>query len=599
MKTKLIMVLGILCGAAVPRAVGGEREGTVRARSGVKVVTHAHPMTPTPVATATLEGPPAPVPVDPAQLRIEVPTDPTFDRSRIRPHNPPSEVADPEPRQTAADGDFVLFQNLPLPSAAFNANTSPRAAEPSVGMLGRVAFYSGNWFASVSADYGQTFTFVNPFDNFPADGTNDAVNNGFCCDQVVHFDRRHGLFIWLLQYTPDANTNTQRIAFARSQEDVVNNNWSFADFTPSDFGFANSGFQLDFPDLTLSNEFLYYTTNIGPNPGTFVDASVVVRIGLVDMEDGDGSIAFSFFEPNDVGVRCTHGATSTMYCGSHRSDSRLRIHTWPESSDDIDTESEGHDGFTATGGTAPGPDGRDWMGFSDGRILGAYRADGIVGFMWTAAQDNSFSFPYVKVVRLEESTLNKLDEGEIFNNSFAYAYPSVFPNSRGHLGGTVAFGGGTRFPGLAAWIADDFSSTNPANPELVTVAVGNSGPSTNRWGDYFTTRLHVPHDETWVGTGFVMVGGFATGQAIPSFVWFGRERDEPPDSHTIYVDQANSSLWQTGSSDHAFSTVDKGHFAAIAGDTLIIQAGDYPESVTLDTQMDIDTEGGGATIGGD
>ena len=66
----------------------------------------------------------------------------------------------------------------------------------------------------------------------------------------------------MLQYGANANGNTHRLAFSTSQHDVANNKWSWIDFRPANFGLAATGLWLDFPDLSVSDNFLYHTANV-------------------------------------------------------------------------------------------------------------------------------------------------------------------------------------------------------------------------------------------------------------------------------------------------------------------------------------------------
>jgi hypothetical protein len=95
----------------------------------------------------------------------------------------------------------------------------------------------------------------------------------------------------------------------------------------------------------------------------------------------------------------------------------------------------------------------------------------------------------------------------------------------------------------------------------------------------------------------VLNGGQTGGFTQPRFVWFGREQDSPPSSNIIYVDLANVSGYEDGSSANPYNTVTEGHFAAVSGDQIIIRAGDYSESVTLSTAVTVISEGGTVTIG--
>jgi len=301
-----------------------------------------------------------------------------------------------------------------------------------------------------------------------------------------------------------------------------------------------------------------------------------------------------------------------MYWGSHNDNTQIRIYRWAENSNNIAWDDVNHAAYNVptacTGSNTPNcgampcgqmcatsPDGNNFAAFADSRILGAWVAGGVIGFMWNAAQGGGFSFPHVWVVRFNENDrtlLSQGGEGQVFNNSYAFLYPSVQVNDRGHLGGTMAWGGGTNFPNALAWIADDFNNGTITPLENVTFAAGNSGPGSNRWGDFSTTRINVPYSNTWVGGGYVLVGGTGNANVVPSFVWFGRERDTPPATNTIYVDLANNSRYQDGSSAHPYRTVTDGHFAAMPGDTLIIRAGDYFETPRLNTPVTVRNEGG-------
>lgn len=526
--------------------------------------------------------------------RIVVPVDPRTRAEEIVPTGSPSEAGFADPR---APGDFVFFRNTALNDTATNDSTSQRSNEPSVGVNGRVAFYSGNFYASVSADGGETWSYVNPSDNFPSDGVPDPVNNGFCCDQIVYYERTRGTMFWLLQYSADSNTNTQRLAVASSQQDVANNAWFLYDWSPASFGFSASGFWLDFPDLSTSDNYLYLTSNVFQIGSGSTSTAVIARFPLDELSQGQG-FTYNYLVTGRPGLRCTHGATSTMYFGAHNSNTSIRIYRWPESSGTVSWDDVSHSAYNTGTMTAPGPDGLDWAGFADSRILAAFRAGGELGFMWNSAQGGSFPFPHVRVVTFLESDRSLDGEGQIWNSNHAWLYPSVHTDDRGHLGGTIAWGGGDWYPNASAWIADDFNGVTIAPLENLTFAVGDSGPSVNRWGDYLTARRHVPYGNTWAGTAWVNIGGSAPGNAEPHFVWFGRDRDRPPTTNTIHVDRTNISGWEDGTIGHPYDTVTEGHFATLPGDTVVIQAGVYPEQVTLDRACTLLTTGGATRIGG-
>jgi hypothetical protein len=211
---------------------------------------------------------------------------------------------------------FQIFLNNQIPDGATN-NWTSSIGEPSLGVNRNAVFITGNWYASVSTDGGQNYSFVNPFDNFPADGTPDAVNGGFCCDQIAYYDEAHDALFWVLLYLDDGFTNTIRIAVANSEENIGSNSWYYYDFSPEDVGLPASGFWFDFPDLSTSSNFLYLTANVFEIGASTTTSAAVLRLPLTEMSQAQG-FSYDFFVSNDrPSLRCTQGATSIMYIGAH------------------------------------------------------------------------------------------------------------------------------------------------------------------------------------------------------------------------------------------------------------------------------------------
>lgn len=575
---------------------------------------------------------------------INTSIDPTVNPEDIRPTSLPSKtrlISEKDTDAPEAPGTFTLFRNVTtgddpaLPGAAPPVDFSPY--EPSVGVNGRVVFYTTNNYAAVSGDRGQTFSYINPFDNFPADNVNDVLNGGFGGDQYVYYVRTHGLMCWLIQYNPDNTTNTYRLAVARSQADVLNNTWLVYDFTPATFGLPTpagaTGVWLDFPDLSASDNFLYFTANYFPRrttnngpptctiacPGGACPAgctsctgcgslgAIVARIPLAQLAQGTG-LSVNFL--NDTGhssLRLTQGARETMYWGAHNSNTQIAIYRWPESTTTITPTNVNHAAYTLNSpvrgsyvATCAG--GTNYLSNDDDRIQAAWVANGVIGFMWGVAQGGGFSQPHVEVVRFNETNNALISQGQIFNNTHSYAYPSVHPNARGHLGGTISFGcgGNSGSPGVAAWIADDFNNNTITPLENVGAVVGNS--SQGRWGDYFATRIYSPFANTWVGTGFSLNAPAPPATQNPRdhrFVWFGRERDMPSATNVIFVSLFNNSGYEDGTLFHPYNTIREGHFASMPGDTISIAAGDYHEPQTLNRASTLQRNGstGIVTVG--
>ncbi len=97
-----------------------------------------------------------------------VPTNPNARPDEVKP-GPESSLAQAgvsAPDQPAAPGDMAIYRSVVLGGAEQN-NSGWIVAEPSIGANGRTQFYTGNKFAALSTDYGQSWTHVNPFSFFP------------------------------------------------------------------------------------------------------------------------------------------------------------------------------------------------------------------------------------------------------------------------------------------------------------------------------------------------------------------------------------------------------------------------------------------------
>src|SRR5262249_35633955 len=219
------------------------------------------------------------------------------------------------------------------------------------------------------------------------------------------------------------------------------------------------------------------------------------------------------------------GADDVMYFGTQETGTfGLHVYQWPDASPAPSSYGVGVRGYAPTAMVCEGPDGRDWCSRSDDRVMTGWRAGGLLGFMWNAAQDAIHPFPYVRVARIDEALKTLLDEPDLVRSDTAYQYPAVAVNAAGHLGGAVAVGGGARYPGTAVFLADDLT-TGGGLFEVHDVVSGNSGPSNGEWGDFLCSRPEAPDGTTWVTTAYALLGGTGGTNVHPHVVRMGRERD--------------------------------------------------------------------------
>jgi hypothetical protein len=205
----------------------------------------------------------------------------------------------------------------------------------------------------------------------------------------------------------------------------------------------------------------------------------VFRFPLATLAAGT-SLGYNWWTTTSNGsLRLTQGAGATMHFGSHNSATQMRVFDWPDASTNVswrDVNVHSWSGGPYSSGPAAG--GINWLGRVDSRITGAWVGAGQIGFMWTASPDSSHAFPYIRVVRVNESTKALVDEPDIWSTRGAWAYPAAAPNSAGLVGISAFYGGGTNHhPGhvvgvrrATAWdTALTATSTNdPATPAFRT-----------------------------------------------------------------------------------------------------------------------------------
>ena len=408
--------------------------------------------------------------------------------------------------------DFITFRNIPLLDAA-TADQTSTVGEPTVANNGRNIFATGNWYASTSTNNGNSLQYINPYNTLP------PAAGGFCCDQVAIYDRSRDIMVWLLQYITRNNTNVLRIAINRGPA-YDSGGWYWWDFSPVGTNSDWSGEWFDYPDLALSSNHLWLTSNVFRVGGGWTRA-VVFKFPLDALAAGT-SLGYQYYSTTEFGsLRLTQGAKETMYFASHKSTSAIRIFSWPDMTNDIswndvDVAVWNNVNASAANGTA-------WMSRTDRRITGAWVANNVIGLAWTVGSKGSRPFPHVRVVRVNEQTKALVDEPDLWSNNAAYAYPAVCPNDRGHLGLSIFYGGGDRKPSFLVGISDDY--TADGRFALRYAAVGTHAPADNKWGDYLTVRRHSPDGLTWHASGFTLQGGNTRQNIVPRIVHFGRRRD--------------------------------------------------------------------------
>ena len=414
-----------------------------------------------------------------------------------------------------ADDDLELFSNIGLNAGATAGQTST-VGEPSVANNGDQILMTGNWYAARSTDRGSTWAHMNPSTYFP------SVDGGFCCDQTVVYDHSRDITIWLLQYIKQSGTNTLRVA-VKNGPTLANNAWHWYDFKPDQVNGNWAGEWFDYNHVALSNSFLYVGTNVFSAANDTFTRAVVMRLPLDALANAQG-FGFNYFSTTQNGsLRCTQGGTDRMYFASHNNLSEIRLWEWPENSTTLQVWDIGVSLWSGGPYSAPANSGGDFMGRTDGRITGGWVGKGQIGFMWTAAAMGSRTMPHIRVARIDETTKNLIDEPDIWNTRFAFAYPDVCPNDRGDIGVSMLVGGGPFALSPVVGMRNDADT----NWRLRAPIFGTDMPAGGNAGDYTTVRRHSPGGLTWLAAGYSLQGGSGRANVQPRVVHFGRKGFTP------------------------------------------------------------------------
>lgn len=388
-------------------------------------------------------------------------------------------------------GKVVNGNQQASPSVIFNANiglgltsgttngTASTTAEPSgASNAAGVIFATANWIAAYSQDGGGSFTELDPTTVFPA----DAV--GFCCDQIVQYVPSIDRFIWLLQ------GNGYRLASA-SPADIVSSGgsaWTYWNLTPNVFG-SCGGF--DYPDMAVGNNFLYLSWDAGF--GGCTSGFQVARIRL-DQIQASGTITIGFTNPaNGTMAWGSHVSQNTfdeIFWAGHNNNQEMRVFSWAEGSNSYFWRDVGIASWANNTPTSLTPDGQDWLAknfngpggnsFPRNGVIGATRSGNNVWFAWTAGTDDNFQRAHVEMVTLDRSSsFSVVQQVQIWNNSFAFAYPALATLAcNGEIGLSLEFGGNGNYENHVVGFWGDF---------LVYITTG-SDVGTARYGDYVTIR---------------------------------------------------------------------------------------------------------------
>lgn len=377
--------------------------------------------------------------------------------------------------------------------------------EPSLAMSGKRVLVAGNWFASRSTDRGASWSFVNPFREFP------STSGSFCCDQVLMYVRSHRLWVWLLQYEVVGDGNLFRLAVSKTG---APDSWTWWDTRPTDIDLTWTDRWFDYPDLATTDENLWVSFNVYGVSDREWDRAVVMRFGLDALNERGDLERAAWSTTVTGGLRFTRGADRTMWFVGHGDDNEsVHLFSWDDDENHVDEFSTAVTAWNETDYESVVPGGADWLARTDGRITGCWIDDDHLGFAWNSGGDAAHNHPYIRCARLARDTLDLVDEPDLWSSDRAWAYAAIGLNKRGDVGMSAFCGG-------AVPITHAVGSLGENGWDMATVAVSTHGPANEAWGDYVDIQRDPSRTTYWVATGFTLQGGGGRPNVTPHVVTF-------------------------------------------------------------------------------
>jgi len=416
-----------------------------------------------------------------------------------------------------ADSEFNSQKSIRavpvLDANAVSVGQTGIISEPSADNNGSVVFMTGNTWAARSTDGGTNFSFVDPFSDFTL----------LCCDQDVIYNEKHDVWVWYRQGFGDPSLGgsgfKNNVKINVSTDDALT--WCTYTLTASDIDAGLTDHFVDYPHLQATDDKLYVSTNIFDNVESDV-FTAKLRFDLADLSTCDPVTFQIFLSSTEFNFTPVNGASDTMYFATQLSETQTKIYSWPDASLDLDSSTVNYTAYPFLGysciitSTGTNPCGR-----SDTRVMGGYLSNGVLGFVWDAAQGGNFTFPYVNFITVDESLGTLLSNNPFFSPSVATNFASFGVTDAGDVGiGLFQMGGATNPTYL---VGIDDSQTGINEFDFATVKTSSHGPgTTNQWGDYIRIKPFQPDNGQWIGTGFTMQGGTTNSDVENLFVTFGR-----------------------------------------------------------------------------
>ena len=345
-----------------------------------------------------------------------------------------TEVVPRDDRSPSAtpDGDpagRLLHRLIQLTPSAFGLAVR-MVAEPSVAVGDSVIWVTGNWFAARSGDDGATWTYVNPYVDFPT----------FASDQDTAYDGPRHAFLWYRQggLLPGRLENSFRLSV--STDGAAS--WCSFGLRPSDVDSSWTTLNFDYPHLALSDNYLYISSMLVVTGAGFATPRMVLLRLPLDSLASCSAFRYVYWT-SDEGWSWTpveNGATTTMYlgdtvdAGGAEHPGTFRLYAQPESTTTLSyvdrsvpawtfTERNGLCSVLGGGNPCARTDQRVTTGWVRQRAGG-----GEIGFLWNVREGGGFPQPYIDAVTFDEESLSVTGRPMLWDSKCAWQYGATAPS---------------------------------------------------------------------------------------------------------------------------------------------------------------------------
>ncbi len=204
----------------------------------------------------------------------------------------------------------------------------------------------------------------------------------------------------------------------------------------------------------------------------------ILRIPLSQLQAG-GTIGIGYTKPSDSsvawGAHLSQDTQDEIIWAGHTSSSSpgIRVFSWAEGSGSYFWRDIGVSSWANNALSSVTPDGKNWpsFGFPGNSIIGATRVSNQIWLAWSAGTDNNFQQDHVEMVTLDRSNnFNVIQQVQIWNDSYAFAYPALATNAcTGEIGLSLEYGGNGNYENHVVGFWGDFVVYTTSNSNLEQV----------------------------------------------------------------------------------------------------------------------------------